>query len=284
MHVAIALLPLALYLIWQGVRGLSRRPRLIPGTWNTLGMSWALLGLLMVGPLPLVLPDHAIQRFQMWIWVLLLTLYALVAILIVLLSRPHAYLQNISRETLRPLIAEITRRMDPQCTWAGDSAALPQAGLEFRMETQPFFKVVHLQTLGPQVSLAAWEYLMTELRTSLKNVKTGPRPGASASWRSVCRCSPGSPTRRKNSGTRRSCNSPPSSNTASRGSSANCWRCKWNRYVERNIEAGIILSRRRAPQSSWSARPSSWEAPGDTPSSSHVRNRILVSSGVALFT
>lgn len=175
-HLAVALLPLALYLLWQGAMSLRLRPRWISGTANTLGVAWAMLGLGVVGPLPLILPDHAIQRFGVLIWWMVLTLYILVTILIVLLSRPHAYVANITREALKPLVADIVMRMDSRCTWAGDSVCLPQHGLEFRLEPQPMFKTVQLQALGPKPSMEAWDTVQRELRAAIRPLRTGVNP------------------------------------------------------------------------------------------------------------
>ena len=172
-HLAVALLPLALYLLWQGAKSLRLRPRWISGTANTLGVAWAMLGLCVVGPLPLLLPDHAIQRFNVLIWWMVLVLYILVTILIVLLSRPHAYVANITREVLKPLVADIVMRMDSRCAWAGDSASLPQLGLEFRIEPQPFFKTVQIQALGAHPNMAAWDQLQRELRAAIRPLRTG---------------------------------------------------------------------------------------------------------------
>jgi hypothetical protein len=175
-HLAIALLPLALYLLWQGAMSLRLRPRWISGTANTIGVAWALLGLAVVGPLPVFLPTHAIQRFNVLIWWMVLALYILVTILIVLLSRPHAFVANITREALKPLIADIVMRLDSRCTWAGDSVCLPQLGLEFRLEPQPFFKVIYIQALGAQPNMAAWDQFQRELRAALRPLHTGVNP------------------------------------------------------------------------------------------------------------
>ncbi len=132
-----------------------------------------MLGLCVVGPLPLLLPDHAIQRFNVLIWWMVLALYILVSILIVLLSRPHSYVANITREALKPLVADIVMRLDSRCAWAGDSASLPQLGLEFRLEPQPFFKTVQIQALGAQPNMAAWDQFQRELRAAIRPLRTG---------------------------------------------------------------------------------------------------------------
>jgi hypothetical protein len=155
---------------------LRLRPRWISGTANTLGVAWAMLGLGIVGPLPLILPDHAIQRFGVLIWWMVLALYILVTILIVLLSRPHAYVANITREALKPLVADIVMRMDSRCTWAGDSVCLPQHDLEFHLEQQPMFKTVQIQALGAHPNMAAWDQVQRELRAAIRPLRTGINP------------------------------------------------------------------------------------------------------------
>ena len=136
---------------------LRLRPRWISGTANTIGVAWAMLGLGVVGPLPLVLPDHAIQRFGVLIWWMVLALYILgddldrAAVAAACLCRQH------HAEVLKPLVADIAMRMDSRCTWAGDSVCLPQHDLEFRLEPQPMFKTVQIQALSPKPNMAAWD-------------------------------------------------------------------------------------------------------------------------------
>jgi len=180
-HLAIAAGPLALYLCWVGLRGLARRPRLISGGANVVEVAFAVLGLLMIGPLPLFLPQHSVARFGVYIWFMLLALYVLVTISIVLLSRPRLIVNNITLDVLRPLTAEIVSRMDDQCAWAGDTVALPRLGLQIQFEGQPLLRTVTLTAGGEQRNLAAWDHFRRELAGSLRKLQVGPHPW-SVAW------------------------------------------------------------------------------------------------------
>ncbi|MDX1963302.1 MAG: hypothetical protein SFX18_09125 [Pirellulales bacterium] len=173
-HLAIALFPLALYLMWIGLRGLSRRPLLMRGSTNLALVATAVLGLLLCGPLPLFLPANTITRFGPYVWVLVLALYVLVTILAMLLAPPSLIVTNISSEVLRPLVAEIVGKMDPLCSWAGECVNLPQVGMQLRCEGQPIFQAVVLQSQGSRQNLQGWDHLRRELHSALGKIAVTP--------------------------------------------------------------------------------------------------------------
>jgi uncharacterized membrane protein len=174
-HLAIALAPLGFYLLWIGLRGLRRRPTVLSGSQNTAEVAVALWGLLMVGPLPMLIPTASL-RYQHYVWVLVLTIYIMVIVLIMLLSRPHIIVSNVTIETLRPLVNDTLKRMNEQFVWAGDSIVAPHAGLQFRLESQPLWRSVVILANCEEQNLTAWNRLRKELSISMRNIPAGRHP------------------------------------------------------------------------------------------------------------
>ena len=113
--------PLAIYLLLLGLINVSRRPLVVSGTRETLALGLALMGLVTVGPMQLFMPQEAAARFGELVWLLLVAFYGLCLTLVIILSRPRLIVYNISLETLRGILDETTRRLDPDTSWAGPS-------------------------------------------------------------------------------------------------------------------------------------------------------------------
>ena len=64
-------------------------------------------GLMIAGPLELFLPESIAAVVGGWVWLPLLTLYALVITLLLLLARPRLIVYNISPDHLRPILKDI---------------------------------------------------------------------------------------------------------------------------------------------------------------------------------
>lgn len=175
-HLAIALTPLGLYVLWISLRTWFRRPVVITGSQNTAEVAFGLLGIIIVGPLPLLIPTDSVIRFGGAIWILVLTMYVMVVILAVLMSRPQIIVSNIRIDTLRPLINGILHKMDDQCAWAGDSVVAPQLGVHFRMEVQPVLGNVLILANSEQQNFPAWNQLRKELNVAVKGISSNRHP------------------------------------------------------------------------------------------------------------
>src|SRR4051812_41221672 len=109
----VALGPIAIYLLLLGAINLARRPLVVNGTRETLSLGLALLGLVVVGPMQLFMPQAAANQFGQLVWAPLATLYLLGMMLTLMLSRPRLVIYNASREQTQAVLAETARRLDP---------------------------------------------------------------------------------------------------------------------------------------------------------------------------
>lgn len=176
LHVAIALGPLATYLLVLGVINLSSRPLLTTGGRDAAALALAIAGLVVVGPMELFLVEEAAVLYGGWVWAIMLAAYALFALLVILLLRPRLVIYNITLEQVRPLLAEVVARLDGEARWAGESLVLPQLGVQLHLEAVPMLKNVQLVSAGPDQSVSGWRRLETDLSAALRRARTSPNP------------------------------------------------------------------------------------------------------------
>jgi len=180
LHVAIALAPLATYLLVLGVINLSPKPLVTSGGRDVAALAIAMAGLIIVGPMELFLIEEAAVSYGGWVWAMMLAAYALLVILIILLMRPRIVVYNITLEQLRPLLADAVARLESDARWAGESLVMPQLGVQLHLESALMLKNVQLVSSGPQQSIHGWRQLETALANALRRTRTAPNPvGAS---------------------------------------------------------------------------------------------------------
>jgi hypothetical protein len=180
LHVAIALAPLATYLLVLAVINLSSRPLVTSGGRDVAALAIAMAGLIVVGPMELFLIEEAAISYGGWVWAMMLAAYALLVILIILLMRPRIVVYNVTLEQLRPVLADAVARLDTDARWAGESLVMPQLGVQLHLEMAPMLKNVQLVSSGPQQTILGWRQLETALAAALRRTRTAPNPvGAS---------------------------------------------------------------------------------------------------------
>src|SRR5438045_1535103 len=148
LHVAIALGPVATYLVVLGIVNLSSRPLVTTAARDALALAIALAGFVVVGPMELFLVEEAAALYGGWVWAVMLVAYALVVLLVVLLLRPRIIIYNIALEQLRPLLADVVARLDPEARWAGESLVMPSLGVPLHLEAAPLVNNVQLISSG----------------------------------------------------------------------------------------------------------------------------------------
>jgi hypothetical protein len=171
LHACVALGPLATYLLVVGLINLSRRPLLTTGGRDVAALGLALAGLVAAGPLELFMPEEAAVQFGGWVWAILLAAYGLGVILLILTMRPRLILYNMNVEQLRPILAAVVARLDPEARWAGESLVMPQLGVQLHVEAWPILHNVQLVSAGPEQNLFGWRRLESELAASLRKTR-----------------------------------------------------------------------------------------------------------------
>jgi hypothetical protein len=175
-RLAIALVPLAAYLLLLALVNLRRRPFLTTGGSDMAALGVALTGLAFVGPLDLFRPEAATAEFGNYIWPIMIVFYWLWVLLAVLVGSPRLVVYNISAEELHPVLAEAASRLDPDSRWAGNSLALPNLGVQLHLESFDLMRNVSLASSGSRQNLDGWRELARALATALKPARVKPNP------------------------------------------------------------------------------------------------------------
>jgi len=176
LHTALALGPLAVYLLVLGVLNLSRRPVLTTGGRDLFAVGLALSGFIVIGPLDLFMPAAAAQRLGPWIWPPLVGLYLLILTLIVLVSRPRLVIYNLAPAELRTILEGMLQRLGLEHSWAGDSLSIPFWGIELHVASFPVMRNVSLVATGSTQNLHGWSHLRQELHRELAGAELPPNP------------------------------------------------------------------------------------------------------------
>lgn len=178
LRLAIALVPIAAYVLLLGFVNLRRRPFLTSGGCDLTALGVALSGLMLVGPLELFRPEAATRSFGNYIWLFLLMFYLLWLVLIVLLSRPRLVIYNISAEELHSILAEAAARLDPTARWAGNQLSIPKLGIQLHLDSFDLMRNVSLASSGGRQSIDGWRRLARELAPALRTIRVKSNPRA----------------------------------------------------------------------------------------------------------
>ncbi|HET6880304.1 MAG TPA: hypothetical protein VFI31_09125 [Pirellulales bacterium] len=171
-RLCLALGPLTVYLLVLAWINLARRPFLVSGTRDLAALGVGVSGMVLVGPVELLLPEQAIYAYKSYVWLLLVVMYGLCVSLAALLARPRLTIYNFTLDRLRPVLASAIDELDPDARWAGASLALPKLQVEFFLESSPVLKNVSLVATTEDQSFAGWRRLESALATRLREAES----------------------------------------------------------------------------------------------------------------
>lgn len=175
-RMCVAFGPLAMYLLLLGLINLARRPFLVSGARDLAALGIGASGLMIVGPIELLMPQQAMRGLTPYVWLVLLSMYGLSLTLVILLSRPRLTIYNISPTAFRPVLAQAIDSLDPDGRWAGSSLVLPRLEIELHVESSSTMRNVSLVANGDDENLAGWRRLEAVLAAHLKPQEVRPNP------------------------------------------------------------------------------------------------------------
>lgn len=168
--------PIAVYLIALGAINLAGRPLVVTGTRETISLGLALLGLAIVGPMQLFMPQQAASWFGQLVWLLLVSFYLLCLALAILLSRPRLVIYNVSHDDLRAALDDVARVLDADAAWAGKALSMPHAHVHLQLDSFSPFSNASLVATGDEQSFSGWRRLEAGLRERLAETHSYIRP------------------------------------------------------------------------------------------------------------
>ena len=168
-RICLALGPLAVYLLSISLINLRRQPTLLSGTSDTAAIGLGVIGLMMIGPMELFMPDAAAARFGSYAWLFMIGLYGMVLVLSLLTLRPRLVIYNISSDELRAVLGDTVERLEPEARWAGDCLSMPKLGIQLYLDATPAMRNVTLVAGGQLQSPSGWKRLEVELAPIAEN-------------------------------------------------------------------------------------------------------------------
>lgn len=176
---AIAIVPVAMYLIMIGMFRMRRRPLVTTGWRDMAALGIAIVGLVAVGPMQLFFPTYAAARFSGWVWAMLLALYILSLLLVVLSCRPRLMVYGQGQETFFQSLLTAALRIDAHAQWHGQILSLPTVGLQLAYEPSGVRGVQQAVSVSNVESIDAWMQLERELVSVCAGI---PAERGSAGW------------------------------------------------------------------------------------------------------
>lgn len=180
----VALLPLGGYLLALGWIHLRRRPTAVSGGLDVAALATGLSGFVLTGPLALLQPAVGTAA-----WAAFMMLGALVLIVAggLLATRPRLLIYNVTVDQLRPVMAEVVRRLDGSARWAGESVVMPARGLQVLMDGRGLARCVSVVAVGTRASPEAWSEFARQLRREARALRVRRNPwGAAFAAAGVC--------------------------------------------------------------------------------------------------
>jgi hypothetical protein len=107
-----------------------------------------------------------------YLWLMFVGLFACCLVFLLLTLRPRLVIYNISTGQLRPILAELVERIDPEARWAGDCLCLPGLGVQLHLEGVGWMRNVSLVSAGPKQDYQGWSRLQAEISAALRSVET----------------------------------------------------------------------------------------------------------------
>ena len=163
-----ALMPLAIYLIYLGTLNLSRRPRALLGAIDSLALSIGVSGLVIIGPLQMLLPSTAMVRFGENVWYPMVLLYFFGVTWLLLLSRPRLVIYGIRTHAFQTILSSVLARNQ----WSADQneniVRIHELGIDFEVCVFPMMQNIILRPIQSQQSLRVWRKLRAEMTTELQ--------------------------------------------------------------------------------------------------------------------
>jgi len=175
-RLCVALGPVAVYLLLIGALNLFRRPFCVSGSRDTAVLGVAVSGLVLVGPIELLMPVAASIRFGPIVWPLLIGLFFALLSAVLLFLRPRLVIYNISRDELRPVLADLAIDLDSDARWAGDCLVVPSLGVQLYLEYSSTFRNVSLVSAGGVQNPQGWLRLEGALENSLRRLEVSRNP------------------------------------------------------------------------------------------------------------
>jgi hypothetical protein len=158
-ELAIAFVPVAIYLMLIGGLRMRSRPLVTTGWRDTLTLGIACFGLVAIGPMQLFFPAQAAARWHGWVWLALLALYILAVLMLVLSCKPRLIAYGLNQMQFRSLLEKAATSIDEDSHWDGDVLNVPGAGMQLALDPSGAARVQQVVHFGILRDFHQWVHL-----------------------------------------------------------------------------------------------------------------------------
>lgn len=158
--------PLACYLMVLGLFNSARRPVLVPGSADTAGLCCALSGLIVVGPLGLIVRP-LVRHGETYPLVVAATVFFVVSLLVIASGRRRLVIYNCTAEQFQRLWPNVLARADARAKNLGNLFVLPTCGISVRVDEFPVLRNVSLVADSDEQNPEGWKTLEHALCAAL---------------------------------------------------------------------------------------------------------------------
>ena len=102
-------MPLAIYLIFLGLLNLGPSPKVFTGRLDRMYLYAGVSGLVIYGPIQILLPSNAVIRFGDHVWYPMMVLYFFGVLAISMVSRPQLVIYNLSYQDFSLLLSRVKK-------------------------------------------------------------------------------------------------------------------------------------------------------------------------------
>ena len=161
---ALALLPLVLYLAFLTWLHLRKTPTVLNGSFDFTLLAWGLFGLITFGPGRLIIPLYVFTAWGVYTWIFWVGFYFLVTVALARQFKNRIVIYHCRRELVLPAFFTLARQIDPKTEWSGHVLSLHGLGVQWSVTgdrfgghllfrpTNPFMKSPHLEMLQEQLT------------------------------------------------------------------------------------------------------------------------------------
>lgn len=178
-HLVLALLPLIGYLLLLGIARLLGKVIVTTGGRDIAALGIAISGMVAIGPAELFFPNAAATVFGPWVWIALITFYALIVSLVALTATPKLVVYGRTPEQLFPALTAAAEQVDEKAvSMDGLKVYLPSYGIHFRIDGYRSADHAQVVAFESGVSLKVWDKMFSHFRQEAEKTSApAPRRG-----------------------------------------------------------------------------------------------------------
>ncbi len=175
-RMAIALVPVATYLFALGLVHARGKPRVVSGLKDRLALGLAISGLVLIGPVELLLPPLLVAQMGPVVWGVILGAYLSAWVVAAFLAPPRVVIYNLPAQELHSWLTEAARGWDEQAHWLGNVLVLPRLPMQVLVEYTAWSRTAVLRYNGGRNDPALWLAWQRHLQQNAKSLPARSAP------------------------------------------------------------------------------------------------------------